>query len=166
MTFPNFIAHIPVEVKPSNDGRNLDACGVWVQERPDFKPHLLPDRLSWRIEDAVKAKAAAEGVNMPVALDPGVWLLKVPTLPSAVHRPAARENVFRRVPSGSQAGRYPPGQRQAGRASGRGQRCAHLSLPPLRRASASAPVDQAVLFGRMSGGGASGSASNLRCRVA
>ena len=157
MTFPEFIAHVPVEVKPSNDGPNFYACGVWVQETN--KPHFLPDRLSWQIEDALKAKAAAEGVNMPVALDPRRVAAQVPTLPSAVHRPAHRENVFRRLPNGGQAGRYPPGQRQAGRASGRGQRCADLSLPPLRRASASAPVHQAILLDWMSGRRAPGSAS-------
>ncbi len=70
---PKLIAHVPVEVRPSNDGPNLYACGVWLQHH---KPHLLPDRLSWQIEDALKAKAAAEGVNMPVALTPGMWLLR------------------------------------------------------------------------------------------
>ena len=67
-----WIEHVPVEVRPSNDGANFYACGVWLLDR---KPHRLSDRDCWALEDALKAKAAAEGVNMEVALHPSAWLL-------------------------------------------------------------------------------------------
>lgn len=64
-----FIRHVPVEQRESG----LYALGVWLILTP---PCRIPDRESWKIEDALSAKAAADGVNMPVALSPRAWLLR------------------------------------------------------------------------------------------
>ena len=74
--FPKWIAHVPVEEwRDPHDASYsaFKAAGVTLMLKP---PCRIPDCESWRLEDALKAKAAAEGVNMPVALDPGVWLLR------------------------------------------------------------------------------------------
>ena len=66
-TRDQFITFVPVEER----GGRLYALGVpvWLHS-----PCRIPDDLSWRIEDALNVEAVAKGVNMPVALDPHVWL--------------------------------------------------------------------------------------------
>ena len=67
-----WITHVPVEEEPHPDGGlSFYACGVWLL---DHKPHRLSDRFYVKLHEALQAKAAAEGVNAPVALTPGVWL--------------------------------------------------------------------------------------------
>jgi hypothetical protein len=72
-----FIAHLPVEERPRPDGEAiLTACGVsvWFPGMERGKSSRIPDRLSWKIDDALSAEAQADGVNMPVELHPNVWL--------------------------------------------------------------------------------------------
>ena len=69
-----WITHVPVEVKPTLDHDTvLHAAGVLVW--PD-KVGPLSDRLYVKLHEALQAKAAADGVNAPVALTPGVWLIR------------------------------------------------------------------------------------------
>jgi hypothetical protein len=69
----DFITHVPVEVEPSDDGIGitLTAAGVRVPLDP---PCRVYERLYVKIDNALNAKAIERGSNMPVALDPTVWL--------------------------------------------------------------------------------------------
>jgi hypothetical protein len=72
-TFREWITRVPVDERPiPGDERytTLTAAGVQVTCNVGH----LPDKLYVEIDAALNAKAAAEGVNMPVALDPAVWL--------------------------------------------------------------------------------------------
>lgn len=64
---PDLIAHVPVAVHP---GGKLIAAGVQVRCGVGH----LPEKVYVEIDKALNAKAAASGSNMPVALDPDVWL--------------------------------------------------------------------------------------------
>ena len=88
--FPKLITHVPVEAE--RDG-TLTAAGVGVWFR---NVGLLPDTLYWEIEDALKAKVAADGVNMPVALSAGVWLM----LARSVGRRGLRATIIAPVLAG------------------------------------------------------------------
>jgi hypothetical protein len=72
----HFIAHVPVEVDPSDDGIGvtLTAVGVAVQLSGGAQTGHLPDAVYCAIDTALNVKAVASGSNMPVALDPSVWL--------------------------------------------------------------------------------------------
>ena len=61
-----WITHVPIEVSA---GR-LVAAGVPITCGVGH----LPDRLYAALDAALSVKAAHEGVNTPVGLDPGVWL--------------------------------------------------------------------------------------------
>jgi hypothetical protein len=76
MTSYELIAYVPVEVEASDDGIGvtLYAAGVPVWLPGGAQTGRLPDRLFVKISEALSAKAVAEGVNMPVALDPSVRL--------------------------------------------------------------------------------------------
>jgi hypothetical protein len=65
--FPKFITRVPVEQR----GGRLYALGVPVWLAP---PCRLSDAVYLKIDEAVHVKAAASGSNMPVGLDPRVWL--------------------------------------------------------------------------------------------
>jgi hypothetical protein len=65
--FPKFITRVPVEVR----GGRLYALGVPVWLDP---PCRLSNAVYLKIDEAVHAKVAASGSNMPVGLDPRVWL--------------------------------------------------------------------------------------------
>jgi hypothetical protein len=65
----DFISRVPVAER---SGR-LYALGVPLWLDP---PCRISDDPYWKIDEALSAKAAAEGVNMPVALDPSVWLIR------------------------------------------------------------------------------------------
>jgi hypothetical protein len=65
--FPKFITRVPVEER----GGRLYALGVPLWLDP---PCRLSDAVYLKIDGAVHAKAAASGSNMPVGLDPRVWL--------------------------------------------------------------------------------------------
>ena len=69
MIICNFISRVPVAER---SGR-LYALGVPLWLDP---PCRISDDPYWKIDEALSAKAAAEGVNMPVALNPGVWLIR------------------------------------------------------------------------------------------
>jgi hypothetical protein len=64
---PKLVSRLPVEER---DGQ-LYAAGVRFFAEPGGR---LNDSADGRISDALAAKAAASGSNMPVALDPTVWL--------------------------------------------------------------------------------------------
>jgi hypothetical protein len=70
LDLPEFIARVPIERR---DDGELTAAGVQIRA---FTVGHIPARLYAEIDRALNAKAAAEGRNMPVALDPDVWLLK------------------------------------------------------------------------------------------
>lgn len=59
-----FITHVPVEA----DGLTAAGVRVWCDVG------RLPGKLYVEIDKALNAKAVAAGVNMPVGLDPTVWL--------------------------------------------------------------------------------------------
>jgi hypothetical protein len=69
MIMRDFISQVPVAERR---GR-LYALGVPLMLDP---PCRISDSHYWKIDEALSAKAAAEGVNMPVALTPGVWLIR------------------------------------------------------------------------------------------
>ena len=148
----DYITHVPVAVEPSDDGIGvtLTAAGVAVQLSGGAQTGHLPDRVYCAIDTALNAKAVASGSNMPVALDPSVWLhrcrrCKAPfiALPrtrlcSDTCRALAKHDAVLR----SKAKRA--GRSVEERLSGSGWRrfvCAQCG-----KRSAVSPLDQAVLF--------------------
>ena len=69
LTFPEFITRVPVEQRGNRC--YVEGVGFFFDQ-----PRRIPDRLYAEIDDALNAKAAASGSNMPVMLDPGLWLLR------------------------------------------------------------------------------------------
>jgi hypothetical protein len=66
LSVTEWITHVPIEVSAGG----FVAAGV----RITCDRGHLPDRLYVALAEALSAKAAHEGVNTPVGLDPGVWL--------------------------------------------------------------------------------------------
>jgi hypothetical protein len=69
MIIRNFVTRLPVEKR----GGKLYTLGVKIMLNP---PCRIPDDLNPQISKALVATHQAEGVNMPVTLDHGVWLLR------------------------------------------------------------------------------------------
>jgi hypothetical protein len=71
---PKLITRLPVEVDPSNGVEYAVGAPLWLPG--NARTGRLPDSVYWRIDAALQARAAAEGGNAPVGLDPSVWLLR------------------------------------------------------------------------------------------
>src|SRR5580693_8889896 len=69
MIIRDFIIRVPVEER----GGRLYALGVPLMLDP---PCRISDDPYYKIENALNGKAAASGSNMPVGLDPAVWLMR------------------------------------------------------------------------------------------
>ena len=148
----DYITHVPVAVEPSDDGIGvtLTAAGVAVQLSGSAQTGHLPDAVYCAIDTALNAKAVASGSNMPVALDPTVWLhrcrrCKAPFI--ALPRTRLCSDECRALAKHDAAMRSKA--KRAGRAvdeRAERKRLAALRLRSVRQAVDGVPLDQAVLF--------------------